>query len=172
MADVDIPSLQLSVLEPLLKGSVTNTSGSLALKAEVRSGNNNAPVVTGTVDIKDMAATAAATKVHYTLSSGRIKIDKNRAVLDQTTILDQENNRATLNASADLRNFSNISYSARLIPDNMLALNTGSRDNELFYGKVYTSGTIDLKGDRLGLYIDAVATTDDNSHLTMPLGGK
>ncbi|MBQ5703823.1 MAG: translocation/assembly module TamB domain-containing protein, partial [Alistipes sp.] len=71
-----------------------------------------------------------------------------------------------------LNHLSNIAYSMRVVPRNMLVLNTTAQDNDLFYGKVYGSGTATITGDKSGNNIDVVATTAGASQFFMPLSGK
>ena len=66
----------------------------------------------------------------------------------------------------------NIAYDLRVTPEQMLVLNTSSRDNDLFYGKVYASGRARIRGDKLGVNMDVTATTAGSSSFFMPLSGK
>lgn len=87
-------------------------------------------------------------------------------------MLDSEGNRGSLDFSLDLGHVTNIAYDLRVTPEQMLVLNTSSRDNDLFYGKVYASGRARIRGDKLGVNMDVTATTAGSSSFFMPLSGK
>ena len=60
----------------------------------------------------------------------------------------------------------------RVLPDRMLVLDTDEQDNDVFYGKVYATGSARISGDKRGVDMDISAATDDNSSFFMPLSGK
>lgn len=169
--NVDIAGLHFAALDPLLGGAVKTQSGTVGVKAEVKSStSDNMPVVTGSVRLDELVTTVDFNKATYTVHGADIRITDNVATLDGAAVFDSEGHRADLKAGADLSNFAAIRYNASLTPDNIIALNTGIEDNDTFYGKVYASGTINLKGDKMKVEVDITATTGDNSSFFMPLG--
>ncbi|HAS60109.1 MAG TPA: translocation/assembly module TamB, partial [Algoriphagus sp.] len=60
-----------------------------------------------------------------------------------------------------------LDINARL--NNFQVLNTTSRDNEVFYGTAYVSGTIDILGSTSNLDINARATSQPNTRIFIPL---
>ncbi len=171
--DVDIAGLPFAALDPLLGGAVRTDGGTIDIKARVRSSQSgNTPLLSGNVQLNDLVTTVQFNKAAYTLRSADISITDNVAALDGTTVFDSEGHRAELRAGADLSNLSAISYNASLTPENIIALNTGINDNDTFYGKVYASGTINVKGDKMGVKVGITATTSDNSSFFMPLSGR
>ena len=101
-----------------------------------------------------------------------IDIDGGTVRLPLTTLTDGEGNKATLEAQADISNTSNIAYSARLIPSNIMAIDTKARVNDQFYGKVYISGAVNVKGNRNGINVDVAVTTQPGSAFYLPLSNK
>ena len=87
-------------------------------------------------------------------------------------VYDAEQNSGLLDMDLNLQHTSNISYSMRVLPRNMIVLNTTSRDNDLFYGKVYASGAANISGNKKGTTLDIVASTAGNSQFFMPLSSK
>jgi len=54
--------------------------------------------------------------------------------------------------------------------DNFQVLNTGVRDNEIFYGTAYVTGTLNIFGAANNLDITARATSQPNTRIFIPLG--
>jgi hypothetical protein len=170
MLRTDIVGIPFAALDPLLSGAVITSEGTVDINAEVsRSSSAGKPVISGNVLLGDLETTVAFNRATYSLHAADINIENGIAKLEGATIFDTEGNPAELRAEANLSNLSAISYSASLTPDNIIALNTGIRDNSTFYGKVYASGTINLRGDKMGVNVDITATTNDNSSFFMPL---
>lgn len=171
-ATVDIDGVPLAAASAFLpEGTVRSLEGTAALYAEVN-GSKGMPRVDGTLSIADLAATVGLTNVTYSTPQLDVEIDENIATVPSTPLTDNEGNRVILSAGADLRNAANISYEVKLLPQNIMAINTSMKENPDFYGKVYVSGAINLRGSRNGIDIDVAATTQDNSTFYLPLSGK
>src|SRR5690606_9600822 len=52
---------------------------------------------------------------------------------------------------------------------NFQVMNTSVRENEIFYGTAYASGTLTIKGSTTNLDINARATTQPNTRIAIPL---
>ena len=63
----------------------------------------------------------------------------------------------------------NIEYNIGIKANNMKVLNTTERDNSMFYGSIFATGTGVIQGDKAGVKMDFVARSDDNSKFYMPL---
>ena len=171
MADVNISNLPLALADPLIGGSVAGTGGMADIKLEVRSGQDKKPVVNGTVGLTELHTTVGFTKATYTIPGVTVSVKDNIITLPRTVLTDEEGGSAALEATMDISNFSNISYDVRVQPDNLLAVNTTISDSDSFYGKVYTSGNIQLHGDKMGINVNAVINTDDGSSVNVPVSG-
>lgn len=172
VVSVDIDGLPLDALSPFLPAeTIRSIGGSTALQAELRR-EQDTTHISGAVNITDFETTVGITNTTYRTDSLRIDIADSAVTLPSTVLLDQEGNRATLQAQADLTQKDYLAYTVRLVPSNLLALNTTLRDNSQFYGKIYVSGAIDVIGTRKGIEIDAAINTRPNSTFYLPLSNK
>lgn len=172
IATVDISNLQLAAINPFLPADVIRSvDGNMSLYMDIRS-NDKGPQFNGTVSVSDLATTIGITNVTYTTPLLDIDVDGAKVSIPQTILTDNEGNHASLEAYADISNFGNIKYSARLVPDNIMAINTTSKDNQTFYGKVYVSGAINARGSKQGITVDVAVNTRPNSALYIPLSDK
>lgn len=171
MADINITNLPLAAAAPLIGGSVTDIGGMAALKLNVRSGQDKKPVINGAIGIGELQTTVDFTKASYTIPELSLTVDNSIITLPRVTLTDQEGGTADLEATMDITNFSSISYDVKVHPKKLLAVNTTITDSESFYGKIYTSGNIHLQGDKMGINVNAVISTDDNSTANVPVSG-
>lgn len=173
LANVDIDNLTLSALGALLPPDIIKSiDGTGAVYLDVSGKGAELPQIHGTVSVEHLAATIGITNVTYKADVLDIDIDNNIISIPKTILTDNESNKVTLEAQADIKNLSNITYEAKLLPTNILAINTTLKENEQFYGKVYLSGAINVKGNKSGVNIDVAATTQNNSSFYLPLSGK
>lgn len=62
------------------------------------------------------------------------------------TILDDYGNKATLQAKLDHEYFKDFAVSAKITSDRFNFMNTTYKDNNVFFGKVFASGAVDISG--------------------------
>ena len=171
MADVRMQGIELALLEPVLQGIMKNTRG--VADAELRlAGSGPHPSLSGVVRVPRMETTVDFTNVPYTLADAEIEVKDNVFTLKPTRVYDTKGHSAAIGMSIGSQYFKNFWYDVRIRPENLMAINTTEQDNELFYGTVYASGAVDVKGDKLGTKIDIVATTEPSSAFYMPLSDK
>lgn len=75
------------------------------------------------------------------------------------TILDDFGNRATLQAKLDHEYFKDFAVSAKIISERFNFLNTTYKDNNVFFGKVFASGAVDISGpvNNINMVINAIS---------------
>lgn len=170
VVSANIDSLPLAALSPFLPAeAIRSIGGTTALQAELRR-EQDTTRLTGAVNITNFETTVGITNTTYRTDSLRIDLNNGTVTLPSTVLFDQEGNRATLQAQANIAD--QLTYTVRLVPSNLLALNTTLRDNPQFYGKIYVSGAVDVIGTRKGIEIDAAINTRPNSTFYLPLSNK
>ncbi len=170
-ARVEADSVNLGLLDPVLKGVVSGTRG----RADVRlalTGRGREAELSGSVRATGLATTIDFTRVTYSVPEATLVVRDNHFVAEAVPFYDPEGNGGRLDIDLDLEHLSNIGYAVRVAPRQMLVLNTTSRDNETFYGRIYASGSAAVTGDRRGVRMDISMTTGERSSFIMPLSGK
>lgn len=170
MADLNLGNLPLVLLDPILKGVLGNTEGFADATLSVR-GKGGSPSIDGVIRIPRLVTTVDFTGATYRLDNGEIVVADNVLTLKPNYLYDTDGNKAAFGLTFDASNFSNLSYDVSVKPDRFMALNTTAQQSDIFYGKVYASGTVSIKGDKRGIKMDIVAATEDNSVFYMPLKG-
>jgi hypothetical protein len=155
-------------IEPMINSVLTNVSGYLSgnLKAQ---GSLKTPLLYGSNVILDsLGLTVDYLKTHYTLTVP-VDITPNTISIHNAVIYDQAGGRGILSGSLHHKYFRELNYNITLLPENMLCLNTSMKDNSAFYGKAYTTGVVQIKGDDDELNFDITARTNPNTVLHIPL---
>ncbi len=170
-ADATFKNLPMGMLDPLLTSVVSGTEGRADATLSIEGQRRNA-TLSGKVEVSDLSTMVDFTRVRYSVPKATVTVADNHFRASNVRVYDAEQNSGTLTMDLDLNHLSNIAYTMRVVPRNMLVLNTTAQDNDLFYGKVYGSGTATLTGDKSGNNMDIVATTAGASQFFMPLSGK
>ncbi len=170
-ARMNVDSLDVGLLDPVLKGVISGTEG-LAHAELVVTGEGRKADLRGEIRVKDLKTKIDFTQAVYSAPEAVINVTNNRLSTEGVRLYDTEGHSGLMDFDLNLSHLSNISYNLRVRPDNMIVLNTTLKDNNLFYGKVYATGSASIMGDKSGVRMNIVATTDDNSSFNMPLSGK
>ena len=171
MADIEIENINLALINPLFEDIIHTTSGSADTNMQL-SGTIGAPVLNGNIVIREFITTLDFTNAAYRIPLSEMVVENNQFTLRPATLFDSEGNTASLDIRFDFRNFRNPSYELNVRPTRFIAMNTGVSNNELFFGKIYATGSVSVRGSEAGVNIDIVATPEDNSTFTMQMGGK
>ena len=170
-AKIDIGKLDVGLLDPLLKGVISNTGGQadidLTLTGERRDASLN-----GQILVSDMHTTLDYTNCTYNAPRAIIEVKDNKFVMKDARIFDKYKNGGLLSMDLSLDHLSNIEYALTARFNDMLVLNTTKRENDMFYGNIYASGDVAVRGDKAGVKMDIAAISGNNSKFYMPLSGK
>lgn len=84
---------------------------------------------------------------------------------------DTDGNSGIVNGSIEHDgNFQQMTYHIDVVAKEMMALNTTSKKNNLFYGKAYASGGISIFGDADNTHIEVNAKTDKKTNINITVG--
>ena len=170
-ARATIDSLAIGLLDPILRGVISETRGTAKVDLELMGQRKNADL-SGTIALSDVETKIDYTQVRYHMPAATMQVKGNQFTAKHVAVYDDEENRGTLDFGLDLSHLSNIKYNIRVLPQKMIVLNTTDRDNDYFYGKVYASGTASIRGHKGAVDMNINATSDNNSKFFMPLTSK
>lgn len=171
MGFMDVKGIDMALLQPFLEGVISDISGTMDADLEF-TGTGPHLKVNGSVKVPEVRTRVDYTNVYYNIRGGIIDMQDNKLTLKRTKVYDEEGNSGQFDLSVNLNNLKNIIYSVNAKPDGIMALNTTDLDNDMFYGKVYASGAVDINGDRRATNIFVNATTAGRSEFHLPLSGK
>lgn len=171
LAYLDLEGVDLKLLDPFLVDVVSDIEG--VANANLRfSGVGRELKTNGKITVPQLTARIDYLNVPYTLRGGELEFKDNRLKLKRTRLYDGEGNSGAFDLWVDLNNLKNVSYGLSVRPENLLVMNTSELENDMFYGKVYASGTARIDGDKRATNIDVNATTAGSSEFHLPLSGK
>ncbi|MFI3331349.1 MAG: translocation/assembly module TamB domain-containing protein [Rikenellaceae bacterium] len=171
MADIEIDRVDLSLLDPLLKGVLKSSRGNAEASLTL-TGQGREAVLNGRIKVDTLQTKVAYTNVDYMTYGSEIEVKDNVFTLKATDVYDVKGNKAVMTMDLRSRYFKNFSFDIGIMPTNLMVLNTTRELNEDFYGTVYGSGGARITGDVLGVNLDIVASTSPGSSFVVPLNGQ
>ncbi len=170
-ANLKVDEVDMSLIDPPLNGIITNTVGEAKVDLTLQ-GERRKASIEGTIDIVDCQSVVDYTKVRYYIPKAKLTVKNNNITGKNIAFNDGLKGSGKMNISVNMQYLTNIEYSLQLNTNNLLVLNTTERDNDVFYGTLYSSGKLALNGDRNGSKMDLAAVSEDNSHFFMQILGK
>ncbi len=113
--------------------------------------------------VVDGEATVSSTNCKYYLRKAAVNLVPDEIQLDGITIHDIYNRRGTLGGVIRHHNLGRLSYDLSVKAENLLAYDIHDFGDDTFYGTVFATGKVDIKGRSGELNIDIDLTPQKNS---------
>ncbi len=167
-ARMQTEGVKMGLLDPLLTSVITDTEGVASVDLTI-SGEGRMAELRGDIKVDSLATTVEYTRCRYSVPKATVKVENNRLMADNVEVFDRNGRKGSASFDVSLAHLSNIEYNVGLRVNNMEVLNTNDRDNPMFYGSIFATGTGSIRGDKAGVKLDFVARSDDNTKFYMPL---
>ncbi|HUZ60977.1 MAG TPA: translocation/assembly module TamB domain-containing protein [Hanamia sp.] len=166
---VNIKSLQMKAVEGFSKGQLKNASGNLFGKIALN-GSLDKPNIDGKIQFNNTAFTVTMLNNVFKIDKEAIAIiNNNGIILNKFAIHDIDNNAIVIDGAVNTTNFLDYSFNLKINAHNFQAINSTSRDNQLFYGKMVFSTRLTIKGTPIHPIIDGDLTINDKTDFTVVL---
>jgi len=165
---IDMTDASLKLIQPFLQTVFTDINGEVNGSFDL-CGTLQRPELYGVADITNGVASVGYLKTDYSFE-GPVNITPEFIRFQNVRILDRFNHRATLNGQIGHEYFKKFNLDMGMSFTNFELLNTNSKDNNYYYGRIYGDGNISIKGVTEDLIIDTELSTRANSKLYLPIG--
>lgn len=165
----DLRKTDLEIVEPFAKDLISNLRGTALGKLFIK-GTIAEPIVTGQLEINNGEFMMNYLKTTYGVE-GIVKFDANEIAAKDMLLLDAFNNPANLNASVFHDGFKDIYLQVSSKFYNFQLLNTTAKDNSLFYGDAFATGSLAIHGFLNNLQMDINARSRKGTKLAIPMDG-
>ena len=157
----------LVIFEPFLSKYVTKMDGTVSGNLQIR-GTTELPEVLGSGRIDGGKVHINYLNTNY-IVDGSILFQPTQISFRDLIFKDVLGNKATFTGGLNHSGFSNIHLDISSTLSNFQVMNTTLKENEIFYGTAYASGSLTIKGSTTNLDISARATTQPNTRIFIPL---
>lgn len=165
--DVKMDHTEAIIFEPFVKGLVSDLKGTVSANLKL-SGSPSSPELNGDLTLNNTGVTVDYLKTAYTVTH-KLSMANSVINIDNMVLKDFKGGTGTANGKVDLNNIKNPTIDITLEARNLLALNTTFKDNHLYYGTAYGSGTFSFKGPVDNMKIDITASTEAGTIFNIPL---
>ena len=163
--DIHCDSLDIDLIDYWTKSFFSNPRGRAYGDLQVF-GQEQQVWVTAAIFGKDMQITVPQLGSTFYFSDS-VYMDSTAIRLPHIDVWDAEGHHGTFDGIVNHTNFMNFSFDLNVDVNNMLAMNLPYDPQALFYGKVYGSGKVNIKGNDAECRISVDARTEPNSKFNL-----
>jgi hypothetical protein len=158
----------LKTVEPLINNILSKKQGNLTGTAAL-TGTFKKPSFTADVNLYNGGLTVNYINAHYNFETVHAVCKNNIIHFDKFILTDSFKNKGEFIGSINLNNMHAVTLDMHVTTKKLLVNNTTIEQNELFFGKAFASGSIDLTGVTYNLTIVAKAKTLKGTQLYIPI---
>ncbi|WP_443937929.1 translocation/assembly module TamB domain-containing protein [Pedobacter sp. MW01-1-1] len=165
--NVKMDESELTILEPFVDELVSNLKGKVSADLKLQ-GNLAKPDINGTLSFNKGQVMVNYLKTTYVITDD-VQVEKSIVKLDDFKLSDLEDHEGIANGTIDLSNINYPNLNVVLKAQSLMALNTTSKDNSLYFGTAYGTGTFSFIGPTNKMRIDIKAKTEKGTVFNLPL---
>lgn len=166
----ELDDARLNILQPFIEETFTRLDGSVDGLFVIK-GNLNEPILKGRGIVKNGTALVNYLNTFYQFE-GEVLFDQNEIGVRDLNLKDVDGNTAKANGGIFHDGFKNFVLDLNGQMNNFQVLNTASKDNDLYYGTAYVTGSLAMLGSFSNLTINATATSAKGTKLYIPLSSQ
>jgi hypothetical protein len=157
----------VNIIEPFLDEIFSRWGGTATGSYQIR-GKLNEPEIEGEAEVVNGQMMVNYLKTQYRFH-GKVAIKKNSIHFKQFELIDGFKNKGTVEGAIVHRNYTDFKITLDANFRNLQVLNTSAKDNELFYGQAYATGTVNFSGPFSNLKISGQAKSQKNTRIYIPI---
>lgn len=168
--DFKMNQTEAVIFSPFTKGLVSNMTGTVSANLKL-TGTPKTMLFNGDLTLNNTGLTVDYLKTTYTIND-RLSVNNSVVTIDKMSLKDTQGGEGTIKGSVNLNNLSNPTLDVTLtVPrdQKLMALNTSFKDNHLYYGTAYATGTFSFAGPIDNMNINITARTTAGTVFNIPL---
>ncbi|MGN5955795.1 translocation/assembly module TamB domain-containing protein [Sphingobacterium lactis] len=158
---------ELILLQPFVRNLASNLQG--RINADINIGGTlKNPSFNGLAKIPSASFVVNYLKTAYVFQNQTAIVDNNIIRLQNLSFSDAQGHQATAAGNIDLNNLSNPYIDVQVAANDVMILNTTYKDNNIYYGTAFATGTFAFKGQTSAIDIDIKAKSEKNTSISIP----
>lgn len=165
---VDVETLQMKSLQPFTFNNIKESNGYLNGKLNV-AGKATSPNVNGNIKFNSVGFIVVPLNSKFKMINDEIIFNTNEIIFKDFKLQDENDNPLKINGTINSQNYTNLGFDLNVIADNFKAVNSNSRDNNLFYGELFLDNNLGIKGTFDNPIIDGTVKINTDTRFTIVL---
>jgi hypothetical protein len=163
---LNINNLNMTTLEAFSFGNIQHSNGSLKGKLAIK-GTTNAPLINGDVLFEKAQTNISMLNALFLIDQQKINFNDNGLSFNKFEIADSIGNKATLNGNITTKTYTDFVLNLNLSARNFQLVNSTAKDNGLFYGKLFVTSDLRIRGSAVAPKVDGTIKVNENTNFTI-----
>jgi hypothetical protein len=161
-AKLNLAPLKMKTIQAFSMGYLQNSEGDLSGLLDI-SGNLDAPKINGDLTFNKARLNVAMLNADFLIDNQKISFTNQGLQFRQFLLKDGKDNEAKLNGTILTKTYTDFDFNLNLTTNNFAVVNSTREDNDLFYGKLYATSNIRIRGNIDKPVIDGNVSANENT---------
>lgn len=166
--DAALSSLDLSYASPFLRSIFSGMDGAVSGQFSLNGPMDNLAISSSGARLDKARLTIAYTNVEYTVD-GAFSADPEGIYFDNITVQDRYGNAGRIEGNIGYDHFRDMRFDIGINVNRIEAVNLSEEQGETFYGNLFASGMVRIKGPMNSLSLSADASTAGRGEIHIPI---
>lgn len=162
---VNIIQVKTQTIETFIPNIIKRSDGSISGKFTIQ-GSVLKPDFNGEIDFKKTSFNLVFLNTKLMLDNEKIRFDNSGFYFSNFTVLDSMQQPLKINGAVYTTNFTSLNFDLNITSKNFRVLNTNSKNNAVYYGKILLNSTIKIEGTETLPIISANVELIEGSEFT------
>lgn len=165
---LSLSPLTMHTLEAFSLGYLRNAGGDIGGELRI-TGTPDAPLIVGDMIFNKAKFNVAMLNADFSIDQQRINFSNTGLRFNRFEIVDGAGNIARINGTLNTKTYTDFDFGLTLTLDDFRVLNSTQADNDLYYGQMYISSNLRIRGDMNNPVVDGTLSVNDNTDVTFVL---
>ncbi|WP_294187410.1 translocation/assembly module TamB domain-containing protein [uncultured Sphingobacterium sp.] len=162
---LDIAPLSMQTVQAFSLGYLKDSKGNLEGQLKI-TGSPSTPLINGDVKFKDAQFNIAMLNALFKAKDETIHLDERGITFPKFALEDKKGNIAKLTGSIATTTYTDFDFNLNVNTDNFEVLNSTQSDNDMFYGKMYLTSNLRIRGNLDKPIVDGTIKVLDDTDFT------
>lgn len=163
-----LDTLNMATVEGATMGAISHASGNVTGQFTL-AGTTDKLNIDGALRMKQTAFNLTMLNSYFRIEDETLTVNNEGIRFDNFTIEDSAKNTANLNGMVYTTDFATYRFDLSMRAENFQAMNSTKQQNKLYWGKLFFSSNIRMKGSSQQPVIDGAITIGDKTNVTVVL---
>lgn len=165
---LDLSPLTMQTLEAFSLGYLRNTSGDISGTLKI-TGTVDEPRINGDLIFNQSTLNVTMLNATFHIDQQRITFNDSGLRFNRFELKDSQSNIARLNGTVSTKTYTDFDFGLTLTANDFQVLNSTSEDNDMYYGKLFVTSNISIRGDMDNPVVEGTLNVNDDTDVTFVL---
>jgi hypothetical protein len=165
--NINMDHAETIIFGPFIRDLVSDPKGNVSSNLKL-TGSVSKPQLNGDLSFNNTGITINYLKTAYTIND-KVNVSGSVINLNNLKLMDSHGGEGDVTGTVDLNDLNDPDIEATITAKKLMALNTKFKDNHLYYGTAYATGSFAFSGPVDNMNIDIKAKTEAGTVFNIPL---